>query len=171
MKSAVRHCAGLTVGLPFVVGLLLGLAMSAALSSANGDLAALCESAAATTLFMAACGTAGYATARDLSGVARARSWAALLGISILGVVLIFVNLPGGVLVCAILGLVIFAGLTMADFRRLRRSTDLNSAALLAASIFLDALNVFLIFFQCFGRREDWGRELSPRPTQFAGSR
>jgi FtsH-binding integral membrane protein len=50
---------------------------------------------------------------------------------------------------------VIFAGLTMADFRRLRRSTDLDSAPLLAASIFLDALNVFLFFFQTFGRRED----------------
>ena len=95
MKSAVPHCAGLTVGLPFGVGLVLGLAMSAALPSANADLAALRVSAAATTLFMAACGTTGYATTRDLSGVARARSWAALLGISVLGVVLIFVNLPG----------------------------------------------------------------------------
>jgi FtsH-binding integral membrane protein len=94
MKSAVRHCAGLTVGLPFGVGLLLGLAMSAALPSANADLAALWESAAATALFMAGCGTAGYATTRDLSGVARASSWS-LQGLIVLGVVLIFVNLPG----------------------------------------------------------------------------
>jgi hypothetical protein len=38
---------------------------------------------------------------------------------------------------------VIFAGLTMYDFQRLRRTKDLRAASLFAASIFLDALNVF----------------------------
>ena len=51
----------------------------------------------------------------------------------------------------AILGLVIFAGLTMFDFQRLRRSKDMDSAPLIAASIFLDALNVFLFFLRIFG--------------------
>jgi len=46
----------------------------------------------------------------------------------------------------------VFAGLTMADFQRLRRSTDTGSAPLLAASIFLDALNVFLFFLRLFTR-------------------
>ena len=49
-------------------------------------------------------------------------------------------------------GLVVFAGLTMFDFQRLRRSKDMDSAPLLAASIFLDALNVFLFFLRIFGR-------------------
>ena len=40
----------------------------------------------------------------------------------------------------------------MFDFQRLRRSKDLASAPLMAASIFLDALNVFLFFLQIFGR-------------------
>ena len=44
----------------------------------------------------------------------------------------------------------IFAGFTMFDFQRLRRSTDANSAPFLAASIFLDILNVFLFFLQIF---------------------
>jgi FtsH-binding integral membrane protein len=40
------------------------------------------------------------------------------------------------------------------DFQRLRRSRDIDSAPLLAASIFLDILNVFLFFRQIFsGRR------------------
>jgi uncharacterized protein len=43
----------------------------------------------------------------------------------------------------------------MADFQRLRRSTDLDSAPLLAASIFLDALNVFVFFLQIFGRERN----------------
>ena len=48
------------------------------------------------------------------------------------------------------LGLVIFAGFTLFDFQRVRTSTDAASAPLLAASIFLDILNVFLFFLQIF---------------------
>jgi uncharacterized protein len=66
--------------------------------------------------------------------------------------VLIFVRIPAGALIYSVLGLLIFAGLTMFDFQRLRRSKDLDSAPLLAASIFLDALNVFLFFLRIFSR-------------------
>ena len=66
------------------------------------------------------------------------------------GIVLIFVHIPGGALIYSVLGLVIFAGFTMYDFQRVRRSTDSNSAPFLAASIFLDILNVFLFFLQIF---------------------
>jgi modulator of FtsH protease len=69
--------------------------------------------------------------------------------------VLIFVRIPGEALIYSILGLVIFAGYTMVDFQRLRRSTDLDSAPFIAASIFLDVLNVFLFFLQIFGRKRD----------------
>jgi FtsH-binding integral membrane protein len=47
---------------------------------------------------------------------------------------------------------VIFAAFTMVDFQRLRRSKDIRTAPLLAASIFLDILNVFLFFLQIFSR-------------------
>jgi len=49
-----------------------------------------------------------------------------------------------------VIGLVIFAGFTMFDFQRLRRSSDIASAPFLAASIFLDVLNVFLFFLRIF---------------------
>jgi len=68
------------------------------------------------------------------------------------GVVLIFVQIPGGALVYSVLGLVVFAVLTIVDFQRLRRSTDKDSASVMAASIFLDVLNVFLFFLQIFSR-------------------
>jgi FtsH-binding integral membrane protein len=71
------------------------------------------------------------------------------------GIVLIFVHIPHADLIYSVLGLVIFAGLTMVDFQRLRRNTDLASAPLLAASIFLDALNVFLFFLRIFSRGEN----------------
>lgn len=55
-------------------------------------------------------------------------------------------------LVLSVLGLVIFAGLTMSGFQRLRRATDLGSAPLIAASAFLDALTVFLFFLRILSR-------------------
>jgi uncharacterized protein len=96
-------------------------------------------------------GAAGYATRRDLSALARLLWWAliALIGF---GVLLIFASIPGGAVVYALGGLVIFAGLVMYDFQRLRASTQLDSAPLLAASIFLDILNVFQFFLTLFGR-------------------
>jgi uncharacterized protein len=155
MQFAVRRSAGLSVALLFAVGLLLGLAVSPTLVYyASADPRALWQAGGATALFIAGCGSFGYATRRDLSGVARISFWA-LLALIVFGIVLIFVRIPGGSLIYSILGLVIFAGLTMFDFQRLRRSTDMNSAPLIAASIFLDALNVFLFFLQIFGRQRD----------------
>jgi FtsH-binding integral membrane protein len=64
--------------------------------------------------------------------------------------VLVFVQIPGGAVIYAVAGLVIFAGLTLFDFQRLRTSNDIRTAPLLAASIFLDILNVFLLFLSLF---------------------
>ena len=66
------------------------------------------------------------------------------------GLVLTFVHIPGGDLAYSALGLVIFAGFTMFDFQRLRTNQDITSAPFLAASIFLDVLNVFLFFLEIF---------------------
>jgi FtsH-binding integral membrane protein len=76
----------------------------------------------------------------------------ALIGLILFGIVAIFVQIPNGQLIYAIAGLVIFAGLTAFDFQRLRRARDIRTAPLLAASIFLDVLNVFLLFLSLFGR-------------------
>jgi FtsH-binding integral membrane protein len=78
----------------------------------------------------------------------------ALLALIVFGIVLVFVSIPHGAVVYSVLGLAIFAGLTMFDFQRLRRSRDLDSAPLIAASIFLDILNVFLFFLQILGRSD-----------------
>ena len=62
-----------------------------------------------------------------------------------------FVSIPGGNVIYAVLGLVIFAGYTMYDFQRLRRADSIQAAPLLAASIFLDVFNVFLLLLSLFG--------------------
>jgi FtsH-binding integral membrane protein len=151
MRFAVRSSPGLSVVLLLAMGMLLGLAMSPTLVYyAGADPQALWESGGVTALFIAGCGALGYAIRTDLSRLARVSFWA-LLALIGFGVVLIFVHIPGGAVIYSVLGLVIFAGLTMVDFQRLRRSTDLDSAPLLAASIFLDALNVFSFLLQLFG--------------------
>lgn len=152
MQFAVRRSAQLTVGLLCGFGVLIGLAVAPTLSYyAATDPQALWQAGGATALFIAGFGAAGYATRRDLSAIARISFWA-LLALIVFGIVLIFVNIPNGALIYSILGLVVFAGLTMVDFQRLRRSKDIRSAPLLAASIFLDILNVFLFFLQILGR-------------------
>jgi len=61
--------------------------------------------------------------------------------------------MPNGTLVYALAGLGIFAALTVVDFQRLRSTRDESSAPMIAASIFLDGLNVFLFFLDIFDRR------------------
>jgi modulator of FtsH protease len=78
----------------------------------------------------------------------------ALVALIVFGIVLIFVHIPGGALIYSVLGLVIFAGFTMFDFQRLRHARDISSAPFLAASIFLDILNVFLFFLSIFSGQE-----------------
>ena len=155
MNFTVRRSKGLSAVLLFVVGTTLGLAMAPTLvyyASVNPQ--ALWQAGGATALFIAGFGAAGYATRRDLSGLARLCFWA-LVALILFGIVLICVRIPQGDLIYSILGLVIFAGLTMFDFQRLRRSKDLDSAPLIAASIFLDALNVFLFFLRIFSRGQN----------------
>jgi modulator of FtsH protease len=152
MNVAVRQSTQFTLGLLFGFGLLVGLATAPTIADyANADPQAVWEAGGATALFVAGFGAAGYATRRDLSALARVLLWAliALIGF---GVLLIFVSIPAGSVVYALGGLVIFAGLVMIDFQRLRASSELDSAPLLAASIFLDILNVFQFFLSLFGR-------------------
>jgi modulator of FtsH protease len=149
--GAGRAGIGLLVG----VGLFLGLAMGPAVAYySSTSPQAVWQAAGATALFMAGFGAAGYATRKDLSALGRI-SFFALIALILFGIVLIFVQIPGAELLYSILGLVIFAGLTMYDFQRLRQSRGNTSAPLLAASIFLDALNVFLFFLRIFGGGRD----------------
>ena len=150
MNVAVRRSEQLAVGLLFVFGLLFGLAVAPTVGYYIGaDPQAVWQAGGATGLFVAEFGAAGYATRRDLSRLARASSWA-LIALIAFGIVLIFVQIPGGALIYSITGLAIFAGLIAFDFQRLRRTQDIRTAPLLAASIFLDVLNVFLLFLSIF---------------------
>jgi FtsH-binding integral membrane protein len=151
INFASRQSEQLAIGLLFGFGVLMGLAVAPTVAYyANSNPDAVWQAGGATGLFIAGFGSAGYATRRDLSVYARTFFWA-LVALVAFGVVLIFVQVPHGSLIYAILGLAIFAGITMFDFQRLRTTKNIASAPLLAASIFLDILNVFLLFLSLFG--------------------
>ena len=151
MNVAIKRSEQLAIGLLFGMGALIGVSSGPILAYyASVNPSALWQSAGATALFIGAFGAYGYATRRDLSMIGRI-SFFALLGLIVFGLVLMFVSIPGGNMIYAVLGLVIFAGYTMYDFQRLRRVGQIEAAPLLAASIFLDIFNVFMLMLALFG--------------------
>lgn len=154
VNVAVARSEQLAIGLLFGFGVLIGLAVAPTIAYyASTDPQVVWQAGGATALFIAGFGAAGYATRRDLAPLARVFFWA-LIGLILFGIVAIFVQIPNGDLIYAIAGLVIFAGLTAFDFQRLRRARDIRTAPALAASIFVDILNVFLLFLTLFGGRD-----------------
>jgi FtsH-binding integral membrane protein len=144
----------LAIGLLFGLGLLIGLGVAPLIADyAEADPSALWQAAGVTAAFIAGLGAYGYATRRDLSSWARPLFWA-LLALIVFGIVAIFVSIPGGNVIYAVAGLVIFGGFTIVDFNRLRRSTP-DAAVPIAAGIFLDIFNVFLLVLDLFGGRRD----------------
>src|SRR5215208_6261664 len=148
--AAAKGREQLAIGLLFALGLLLGLAVAPLLADyADADPSALWQASAATAAFVAGCGAYGYATRRDLSSWARTLFWA-LLGLIVFGIVAIFVSIPNSNLIYAVAGLGIFGAFTIFDFNRLRRSTP-DAAVPIAAAIFLDIFNIFLLALSLFG--------------------
>jgi FtsH-binding integral membrane protein len=148
--ASARGNEQLSITLLLGLGLLLGLALGPMLSDyVEADPAAVWQAAGATGGFVAGLGAAGYATRRDLSSWYRMLFWA-LLALIVFGVVAIFVSIPSENIIWSVAGLVIFGGYTLLDFNRLRRSGQ-DQAVPIAASLFLDVLNIFLFFLQIFG--------------------
>jgi FtsH-binding integral membrane protein len=144
----------LATGLLFGLGLLLGLAVAPVIADyAGADPSALWQAAGATAAFVAGLGAYGYATSRDLSSWSRVLFWA-LLALIAFGLVAIFVSIPGANVIYAVAGIGIFGAYTILDFNRLRRA-DADSAVLIAASIFLDVLNIFLFTLDLVGGQRD----------------
>ena len=140
----------LAIALLFGLGLTLGLAVAPVLNYyAKADPSALYNAAGVTALFVAACGAFGYATRRDLAAWGRVLFFA-LLGLIVFGIIAIFISIPHSEVIYCVLGLVIFGGFTIFDFNRLRRA-NMASAVPIAASIFLDIFNIFLLLLRLFG--------------------
>jgi modulator of FtsH protease len=150
LNVAAKRAPSVAMVLLFTMGLLLGLFAGPIFAFyAESSPAVLWQSAGATALFVGGLGAYGYATSRDLSSWGRTLFWA-LLALIGFGIVLLFVSIPGGNVIYALLGLVIFGAYSIFDFNRLRRA-DESQAIPIAASIFLDIFNVLLLFLSLFG--------------------
>lgn len=151
LNVAVQRSEQLAIGLLFGLGACLGIGAAPVLAYyASVQPQALWQAGGTTALFIGGFGAYGYATRRDLSKLIRV-CFFALLALIVFGIVLMFVSIPGGHVIYAVLGLVIFAGYTMFDFQRLRHAGRIEAAPLLAASIFLDVFNVFMLLLSLFG--------------------
>jgi FtsH-binding integral membrane protein len=138
----------------FGMGVLLGLALGPVLNAyAHADPSALWQAAGTTAAFVAALGAYGYGTRRDLSAWGRSLFWA-LLGLIAFAIVALLVSIPHTNVIWSLAGIVIFGGFTIVDFNRLRHAGR-DRAVPIAASIFLDILNVFLFALQLFSGGRD----------------
>jgi modulator of FtsH protease len=145
-----RGATGLAIGLLLAFGLLIGISVAATVNYyAATDPTAVRQAFGATALFIAALGSAGYAIRRDLSYLYRLAFWL-LLALIAASIVLIFVRIPAAYTAYALVGLAIFGLYTVIDFNRLRHAGN-DQAIPIAAGIFLDVLNVFLLFLRLFG--------------------
>ncbi len=148
-----RGSTGMALALLFAFGLLIGVSVAATVSYyAATDPTAVRQAFGATALFVGGLGAGGYAVRRDLSFLYRALFWL-LLALIAGGLVLIFVHIPAAYTAWTIVGLAIFGLYTVVDFNRLRRAGN-EEAIPLAAGIFLDVLNVFLLFLRLFSRSQ-----------------
>jgi modulator of FtsH protease len=110
------------------------------------------NAALTTGLGMFALAAIVYATGLDLRRF-QGIFMIALLGLIVIGVISIFVKFIHPE-TYAWLTLVIFSGLVLIDFARLRAGGDGLTPVMMATSIYLDAINIFLALLQIFsGRR------------------
>lgn len=146
-----RGNQSLALGLLFAFGLLMGAAVATTVNYYSAtDPTAVRQAFGATALFVGGLGAGGYAIRRDLSYLYRIAFWL-LLALIVAGIALIFIRIPALYTVYAIAGLGIFGLYTVIDFNRLRRAGS-EEAIPLAAGIFLDVLNIFLLFLRLFAR-------------------
>ena len=109
------------------------------------------NAALTTGLGMLGLGAIVYATTFDfrrLYGVLMM----ALMAIILISIVSLFIKVVSPTAISWVV-LFIFAGLTLADFARIRAGGSGSSAVMLAVSIYLDAINIFLALLQIFGGR------------------
>jgi modulator of FtsH protease len=109
------------------------------------------NAALTTGLGMFALAAIVYATGLDLRRF-QGIFLIALLGLIVVGIVSIFVRFIHPE-VYAWLTLVIFSGLVLVDFARIRAGGDGLTAVQMATQIYLNALNIFLALLQIFGGR------------------
>lgn len=150
----LRERSPLNLGLLYAFatfeGMLLGLILEAYVASGLGG--AVMNAAATTAAVTLGAGTYGYTTRRNLSGM-RGYLFVGLLGVIVASVVGIFIQLPLLYIGISAVAAVLFTGFLVFDLNRVANSRGATEgqAILLAVSVYLDIINLFLALLRLFG--------------------
>jgi len=150
--NGARANPGLSLGLFYAFAFAMGVGITPVLQvylHVAPD--AVWNAAVTTAAGMGALGCIVYATGLDLRRF-QGIFFAALLGLIVVGIISIFVRFVSPTLY-SWLTLIIFAGFTLINFARIRAGGDGLTPVQMAASIYIDALNIFLALLQIFGGR------------------
>ena len=149
-----RERAPLNLGLLYAFatfeGMLLGLILEAYIARGLGEV--VLDAAGTTAAVALGAGAYGYTTRRDLSGM-RGFLFVGLIGVILASLIGIFVQMPLLYVCISAVAAVLFTGFLVFDLNRVanaRGATD-GQAILLAVSVYLDIINLFLALLRLFG--------------------
>jgi modulator of FtsH protease len=152
--NVARNNPALSLGMFYAFALLegIGLAPTIHYYVATIGTGVIVDAASTTGLGMLALGCIVYATGIDFRRF-QGYLFAALIGLVLLGIISVFTHWihPAAY---SWLTLVIFTGLVLVDFARIRAGGDGYSPVQLAVQIYLDAINIFLAILQLLGNRD-----------------
>ncbi|HUZ48740.1 MAG TPA: Bax inhibitor-1 family protein [Candidatus Dormibacteraeota bacterium] len=154
VMSAVQSNPGLALLLFYVFAFLEGVGISPTIEhylNLAGGPSIVFNAALTTGLGMFALAAIVYATGLDLRRF-QGIFMIALLGLVLVGIVGIFLHFVSPT-VYSWITLVIFTGFVLIDFARIRAGGDGVSPVMMAVSIYLDIINIFLALLQIFGGR------------------
>ncbi len=131
-------------------GMILGLILDSYVARGLGGV--VMNAAAATAAVTLGAGAYGYTTKRDLSGMA-GYLFVGLLGVIVASVVGIFIQLPLLYVGISAVAAVLFTGFLVFDLNRVAnaRGATEGQTILLAVSVYLDIINLFLALLRLFG--------------------
>lgn len=113
----------------------------------TADPGVLWEAGGSAGMLTAACGVAAYLTRPDLTYLARVVI-SEVLAILLCGIVLVYEHMPRGALVNSGIAIAVYAVVVIIGFLWLRRLRHVESARLLAASIFAGPVSAFYLLLR-----------------------
>jgi len=153
--NVTRNNPALSLGMFYAFALLegIGLAPTIHYYVATIGSGVIVDAASTTGLGMLALACIVYATGIDFRRF-QGYLFIALIGLVLVGIVSAFTHWIHPA-TYSWLTLLIFTGLVLVDFARIRAGGDGLSPVQLAVQIYLDAINIFLALLQLFGRRSN----------------
>lgn len=153
--NVVRSNPALSLGMFYAFTFLEGIGLAPTIHNYAAAIGSnvIVEAASTTGLGMLALGCVVYATGIDFRRF-QGYLFAALIGLVLVGIISAFTHWIHPA-TYSWLTLLIFTGLVLVDFARIRAGGDGLSPVQLAVQIYLDAINIFLAVLQLLGRRSD----------------